>query len=170
MSGQQVTLRWNAASDAQTPVLGLTYNIRVGTRPGACDIVSPQSAANGFRLLPQRGNAEHRLFSTVVGLKGRIYYWSVQAVDTAFAGGPFAPEQTFIVPPAFQEIHVQPDGNIQLRFLGAVGGTNYTLEASTNLTQWSAIANPMADAAGIFQYTETNRMNIPIRFYRVRLP
>lgn len=169
VSGQQVTLNWKPASDAQTPVLGLTYNIRVGSRPGAGDIVSPQSAPNGFRRVPQRGNAEHRLFSNVVNLKGGVYYWSVQAVDTAFAGGSFAAEQTFVVPPAFEDIHLQPDGSIQLRFLGSMGGTNYTLQASTNLTTWSTIANLMADASGMFQYTETNR-TIPVRFYRVLLP
>jgi len=170
VSGQQVTLNWAAASDVRTAAPGLTYNIRVGTHPGGYDIVSPQSASNGWRRLPQRGNAEHRLFSTVVDFKGGIYYWSVQAVDTAFAGGPFAPEQTFVVPPAIQGIDLQANGEVLLRFLGTAGGTNYVLEASTNLTGWAAIANLMTDVGGMFQYAETNVTSIPVRFYRVRSP
>ena len=168
VSGQQVTLNWLAASDAQTPALGLTYNIRVGTRPGGVDIVSPQSASDGFRRVPQMGNAQHRLFSRVVNLQGGIYYWSVQAVDTAFAGGPFAPEQTFVVPPAIQGIELPTNGAVLLSFLGAPGGTNYVLEASTNLTVWSGIANLSADSNGTFEYTETNVASVPVRFFRLR--
>jgi uncharacterized membrane protein YeaQ/YmgE (transglycosylase-associated protein family) len=169
VSGQQVTLHWQAATDAQTPPLGLTYNIRVGTRPGGGDIVSPQSASNGVRRLPAMGNAQHRLFSDLVGLKGGLYYWSVQAVDTAFAGGPFAPEQTLVVPPAIRAIELQTNGVVLLRFLG-LPGSSYTVEASTNLTGWAAIATLSAAANGAFEYAETNVATIPARFYRVRSP
>ena len=93
--GNGLAFSWNAAGDTQTPGGGLTYNLRVGTTPGGCDIVSPMSASNGFRLLPQMGNAQETLFRTIVGLPlGQTIYWSVQAVDTAFAGGPFAAEKT----------------------------------------------------------------------------
>ncbi len=90
-----VTFSWGPASDAQTPASGLSYNLRVGTSPGAGDLVSPMAASNGFRRVPQLGNAQMNLFRTVKGLPmGQPIYWSVQAVDSAFAGGPFAPEQT----------------------------------------------------------------------------
>jgi len=92
-----VVLSWNAASDAQTPASGLSYNIRVGTNSGGISVVSP--AANlttGFRRLPQMGNAQERLFS-ILNLPPGTYFWSVQSVDSAFAGSPFAPESTFVM-------------------------------------------------------------------------
>ena len=93
-----VTFRWNASSDAQTPTSGLTYNLRVGTAAGAGDLVGPTALSNGALLLPQFGNAGHRLSRTVTGLPmGQPIYWSVQAVDNGFAGSPFAVEQTFTV-------------------------------------------------------------------------
>ena len=100
--GNGVTLSWNAASDAETPANGLAYNVRVGTSPGDSDVVSPQAASTGFRRLPALGNAQHRLTASLLAdLPRGFYYWSVQAVDTAFAGSPFSAgptgEATFVV-------------------------------------------------------------------------
>ena len=44
------------------------------------------------------GNVQHNTSWTVKGLAPGAYYWSVQAIDTAFAGGPRVTEQTVIVP------------------------------------------------------------------------
>src|SRR6185437_13391489 len=40
-NGQSVTLHWNPGSDANTPVGGLTYNLRLGTTLGGSDIIGP---------------------------------------------------------------------------------------------------------------------------------
>jgi len=97
------TLSWSAATDSEqsgTPN-GLTYNVRVGTTAGASDVVSPLALPNGTRLLPQYGNAGERTSYKLSGLTpGTTYYWSAQAVDSGFAGSPFATEGTFTVPPA----------------------------------------------------------------------
>jgi hypothetical protein len=91
------TIGWNAATDAQTPSAGLSYNIRIGTTPGGIDIVAPNAnLSTGFRKAPQLGNAQERLFS-VLNLPPGTYYWSVQSIDSAFAGSPFAPEATFVI-------------------------------------------------------------------------
>lgn len=95
VTGSMVTLSWNAANDAQTSASGLTYNLRVGTTPGAGDVFSPMSAANGFRRLPQTGNAQTRLFARLNVTVGTPYFWSVQAVDSSFAGSAFAAEGDF---------------------------------------------------------------------------
>jgi hypothetical protein len=99
MEGLTVHLTWSAASDAQTPASGLTYNLRVGARPGSADVVVPTAnTITGWRRLPQMGNVQTGLDATLVNLKPGRYYWSVQAVDTAFAGGAFAEESSFVVP------------------------------------------------------------------------
>jgi hypothetical protein len=96
-----VSLSWNPASDAETPTGGLSYNLRVGTAPGGFDVVSPEADPNtGFRRLSQLGNAQKRTNAIISNLAwGTKYYWSVQAVDTAFAGSPFASEASFTTPP-----------------------------------------------------------------------
>jgi hypothetical protein len=75
----------------------LSYNLRVGTTPGGSDIVSPNAGTDGTRRLPAPGNVQEALRVPLTALPlGRIY-WSVQAVDSAFAGSAFAPEQSFTV-------------------------------------------------------------------------
>jgi hypothetical protein len=99
-TGTRIMLSWKQATDPDQ-ASGLTYNVRVGTAPGACDVVSPMSALDGFRRIVKRGNAEGRTNFFLRGLEpGRRYYWSVQAVDTAFAGGRFAHERSFVYRPA----------------------------------------------------------------------
>jgi len=94
LAGGTVILSWNAASDAQTAANGLTYNVRIGTTPGSSDLMGPMSSASGLRRLPQMGNVQQARFRFSASLPfGQPIYWSVQAVDTAFAGSAFAPEQ-----------------------------------------------------------------------------
>jgi len=99
VSNTMATLTWSSATDNQTPAAGLTYNLRIGTTPGGSDMLSPMSAADGFRRLPQLGGAQHGLSATIqvegYYAVGTPYYWSVQAVDSAFAGSPFAAESSF---------------------------------------------------------------------------
>jgi predicted nucleotidyltransferase len=92
-----VILTWNAATDQQTPTNNLTYNIRIGTTPGGSDVFSPMSnPANGYRYIPQSGNMGYKTMVTINGLKSnQEYYWSVQSVDSAFAGSLFAVENNF---------------------------------------------------------------------------
>ena len=106
-SGNSVVFSWNAVSDAQTPSAGLSYNLRVGTTPGGGDLVNPMADSGGQRRVVQAGNAQQRLAYTVTGLPaGQPLYWSVQAIDTAFAGSAFAMEQTF----AYNTVLTPPNG------------------------------------------------------------
>jgi len=87
---------WSAASDDHTPPAGLSYNLRVGTTPGGSEVVSPHAGPDGHRHLAAVGNAESGLTARVGQLQtGSQYFWSVQAVDTAFEGSPFAAEGSF---------------------------------------------------------------------------
>lgn len=96
-----VMLSWNSATDDQTPTTGLTYNVRAGTTPGGIDLFAGHvTATNGFRRVPAMGNAMLRHTLPLTGLtNGQTVYWSVQAVDTAFAGGPFPTETSVVTIP-----------------------------------------------------------------------
>ena len=94
------TLGWAAASDTETPTAGLTYNLRVGTTPGAADTFPGMAdSASGWRRVPALGNVNQNTTWTLAGMvNGHTYYWSVQAVDSALAGGAWAAEGTFTSP------------------------------------------------------------------------
>jgi len=97
--GTDVVLGWNVATDAETPVPGLSYNLRVRPESGTEDVMPGMAdPATGYRHIPALGNAQKRCFWILKGLAPGTYYWTVQAIDTAYAGGPWAPEGTFIVP------------------------------------------------------------------------
>jgi hypothetical protein len=95
-AGNQVTLSWKAATDSKTPTNGLSYNLRVGTTPGGNQISSAMSAATGHRLVAQLGNTQQDTSRVITLAEVQTLYWSVQAVDGAFAGGAFAAEKTVI--------------------------------------------------------------------------
>jgi C1A family cysteine protease len=97
VNGDRVTFSWNAAADDRTPTGSLSYNLRIGTTAGGAQIMPGMAnAASGVRRLPRIGNAQQRLQWTVrLPATPGPFYWSVQAIDGAFAGGPFAAERVF---------------------------------------------------------------------------
>ncbi|MBN1338905.1 MAG: VCBS repeat-containing protein [Bacteroidales bacterium] len=98
ISGNDVTLSWNVSNDNETPSDGLSYNVYIGTSPGACDALTPMADLNnGYRYVPALGNAGLNTSKIMRNLKSGFYYWSVQAVDNGFAGSEFAQEGLFYI-------------------------------------------------------------------------
>ncbi len=96
--GASLFFFWGDASDPNQTA-PLTYNLRVGTTPGGNEIVPSMSLGDGTRQVVSPGNcafAGSRLIKLPVTNVDSVY-WSVQAVDNSFVGGPFAPEQTLAV-------------------------------------------------------------------------
>ncbi len=144
-NGTIVTLTWAAASDAQTPSAGLTYNLRAGTSPGAIDLVAPMSDTNtGWRMLPAMGNVQHGLSAQLLGLlPGQTVYWSVQAVDSALAGGSFALQASFTAP-RLPDVVTAPVTNITAT--SAACGGDVTNEGTSAVSSrgcvWDTAGNP----------------------------
>jgi hypothetical protein len=165
-----VKMMWGSATDDHTPVAGLNYNIRVGSASGAVDIVSPEAdPITGRRYVVQLGNAYERQFSLLTNLTGGTYYWSVQAIDTAFAGGAFATESTFTIAPRISSFSYQTNGQFQVTF-NALPANSYTLQASTDFTTWTNLANVIPATNGPAQLIDTNINPYPMRYYRVKCP
>jgi len=96
--GDEVFLLWSSSLDFNQ-MAKLTYNVRAGTAPGTNDLVASHSLASGVRQIPAPGNAGFlQSYSFRLPRKdlSRIY-WTVQAVDASYSGGPFAAEQTIEV-------------------------------------------------------------------------
>jgi hypothetical protein len=113
-SGNNLTLQWNASSDAQTPPAGLTYNLRIGTTPGGQDVMAPMSnTATGFRRVPARGNAQQNLSWTIKGLAAGTYYCAAQAVDGGYRGSAWSAELSAATPPVGPRVtSVTPTGTM----------------------------------------------------------
>jgi hypothetical protein len=95
--GSEATLSWSAPYDSRTPSQGLSYEVRIGTAPGTVDAVAPPAdPVTGWRRIPARGPIQTTTWR--VTLPAGMYYWSVQAVDAAFAGSAWAAEATVVVP------------------------------------------------------------------------
>ncbi len=98
VDGNSITFSWASGSDNETPDTNLTYNLRVGSSPGAQDVMYAQSdLSTGKRFVIDMGNVQHNTSWTIPGFDAGTYYFSVQSVDGAFAGSGWAAEETVVV-------------------------------------------------------------------------
>lgn len=169
ISDQAVTFTWASATDVDQAD-GLTYNLRVGTTPGGVDIMSPLAdPKTGWRHIVAPGNAWQSGRWTLRGLGPGTYYWSVQAIDHSFAGGPFADEQSFtlggIAAPEFIGVRWEPPGSIVLTVFSAAAG-RFALETSRDLDLW-ALHGTHNLPAGTSTLT-INQLEEDVGFYRFR--
>jgi len=170
-AGNVLTLNWNAPSDDHTPAPGLNYNVRIGTAPGGSNIVAGQSLASGIRLVPQIGNAGSDTTALYQLSPGWTYYWSVQAVDTAFAGSPFAPEQAFFVPSVLMNPKRFFNGVFQFEFT-ADPSVTVEIRGTTNpalpVSSWDYLGLPIPLGGGLYQFNDSLAPIYPQRFYLIR--
>ena len=131
-----VSLSWDKASDAETPQITLTYNIRVGTTTGGSDIVGPMaSLTDGYRRKPAIGNTELKNDGYVIkGLSQGTYYWSVQAIDQVYSGGPWATEAKFtlLAAPVANAASAITQSGFTANWNTSAGAIGYRLDISTD--------------------------------------
>ena len=97
LPGADVTLTWAKATDSKTPQDALSYNVYVSTISGQVNKLSPMAnLSTGYRSVVSLGNSSVNSY-TIKGLQPGTYYWSVQAIDGAFAGSSFSAEKSFTV-------------------------------------------------------------------------
>jgi hypothetical protein len=112
-AGSRVMFNWNAASDEETPVDGLSYNLRIGTTSGDDDIFCGMAdPPSGRRFMPAIGNAQKKHSWTLKNLPNGTCYWSVQSIDTAYAGSAWSAEQSLSLPLPFAPADFDEDGDV----------------------------------------------------------
>ena len=128
-SDGNIVFSWNAGMDDETPSSALTYSLRIGTSEGSSDMMTAHANPfTGYRQLSGMGNLQNNLEWTIRNLDPGVYYWSVQAVDNAFAGSEFANEQTFSIGNA---------PTVQTQTATSVDATTATLNGSVNSNGFS---------------------------------
>ena len=84
---------WTIPFDAETVGASLTYDVRVGTTPGAGDVVAAPARADGQRLVARPGRLGTATSWTLANPPAVPFlYWSVQAVDAGLRGSAFSSE------------------------------------------------------------------------------
>jgi hypothetical protein len=95
----------------------------------------------------------------------------VQAVDTSFAGSPFAVEQQFTIAPRIIEPLLLGNGHFQFSFTNR-SSTVYEVLGTTNvalpLAQWTVLGPPVSLGGGLYRFTDTGAMAQAQRFYILR--
>ncbi len=109
--GTDIILSWDESTDTETPSLGLSYNLRIGTTPGGSEIINPMSiSSDGYRKVVMSGNVGSNLGITLKDLPIGTYYWSVQAIDASYSGSEFAAENSFEILPFFEDSGISLTG------------------------------------------------------------
>ena len=171
-----VSLGWNRANDAETPVNGVSYNVRITGPNGRPFVVSPGALSGGARLLAGAGNAGQANQWSLgnLALPTGVYTWGVQAIDSAFAGSAFSTNGTFqIEQPVFTSEGVLGDGRYQLRFTGS--NLTYHVEATLDLLDcglsiWTRLGEPTTTGPRHYEFFDTDAPNHARRFYRLVWP
>lgn len=131
VTSSTANLSWEEAEDDHAQSTALNYNLRVGTTRGGSDVVGPMAdAADGSRRLTERGAVQTTTWTLHSLVPGTTYYWSVQAVDTAFAGSPFAEERSFTTPLSSLVLAAMESDPLTI----AVGDPGTAITASTQVT------------------------------------
>ena len=157
-----VHLQWGSVMDAESGS-NVTYNVRVGTTAGGSEIMaSIADLESGFRRLPQFGNVQLGT-NTQLTLPPGTYFWSVQAVDGALAGGGYAEELPLVIPTetAPRLTIVRAGTNATISWTPSTIGWTLQETSSLSVPAWtnspSGTLNPVSVSADQLQ-----------RFYRLR--
>jgi hypothetical protein len=108
--------------------------------------------------------------ATVSGLlSGVTYYFALTAVGSDGQESDFSNEVSYRrdLQSAQMQIHGVSGGQFMLTVTGPVGRT-YEIEATQDFLTWTVIGTVTLGANGAQDFTDTNAMNFPQRFYRAR--
>lgn len=87
----KVSLKWNKATDLETPSSALTYNLQIANAADTSTVKNPMSdLVTGFRTVVGQGNAGNDTTFVAVGLNTGAYVWRVQTIDNAYAASEFS--------------------------------------------------------------------------------
>jgi alpha-tubulin suppressor-like RCC1 family protein len=130
-----VTFTWSDSTDDTTPSAGLRYLLRLGTSPGAGDLLSGISDPADSAALVRSG-------ITYRNLPAGTLYWAVRSVDAGLALSDWSAEQTLAVP------SYTPTVQIKLVCSPDYAGTTTPATGTTIINQGATLAVTAQAATG----------------------
>jgi hypothetical protein len=91
-----VIISWDAGTDNETPALGLSYNLSVGTTYNGGEILSSHTTTNGTRQLIDNGNTKNN-FYFLRNLPPGEYYCAVQSIDNGYCSSEMSETISFTI-------------------------------------------------------------------------
>lgn len=152
VNNNQVEFIWNKSTDIETPQLGLSYNLYVGSTPNGVEIMSPMAdILTGYRKKAALGNTQSNNSWYLKNLPPGQYWWGVQAIDQAFAGSIFSQKETFIIfdsiaptlhYPYANDINIKNDTS--LHWFSYPNAISYQLQLDTSIDFISPIISSLS--------------------------
>lgn len=136
--------QFSGAGDLTTNESGLTYDIRIGTSPGACNISSPLAQQDGSRKTEKLGRRVIRFIPE----PGQTYFASAQTVDRGFKRSAFSNEIVFSL-----------DGDAQISIVGPASLDYGSVYLDHSVVQTLIIANPGTSSLVINQINMDSGIN-----------
>lgn len=164
-----VILNWDQGSDAETPTMGLNYNLSVGSSPSGEEIVSSLAdLQTGFRRKAEVGNAEQNLGWRLKNMIPGDYFWQVQTIDGAFAGSLFSSREQITVfdpnaPTLQYPYHMLSDVAIDtsLTWYTLPGAISYKIQLDTT----DSFTTPILDLSGLTDTTHSFILDFGTTYY-----
>ncbi len=98
IDGTNLTFSWDASSDAETATEAISYNLYIRDASGKLFFPAMADLETGMKFIPSMGNTNLNTTWVINDLPTDTeYFWSVQAVDSQFAGSEFAEEGNFVL-------------------------------------------------------------------------
>ncbi len=148
--GEYFKFEWDMGTDVEQPDISLTYEVKIGSTPGGCDIVSPMALPDGRALKPVFGRINSNCFYLIkssVFDENETYYWSCQSIDNSFARSAFAEEQSF----TYQ----------------SVGNSDNTVLIAPTLSIDSVYPNPFNPVTTI-SYSVSENTYVTLKIYNIK--
>ena len=131
---QLLNISWSRGSDNESSPVDLTYELRIGSAPGASDIMRAAAAADGSRLNMLDGNMRGSLntWINVGAWTPGTYYIAVQAIDPNHRGGEWSDELVYrheVIGSGFtlSDNEISTADTLTVKYNGVVA-ENYTYE------------------------------------------
>jgi hypothetical protein len=106
MDGFDVILSWEEPVDNNEEAWGYSYDIKIGTTPGAVNVIAPESNPHtGHIRTRHRGNACMNNQWRMKDLPLGKYYWSVQAINQSYQTSGWAPMGSFTISRVSPDFH-----------------------------------------------------------------